>query len=111
MVWGEAWRGRHADARRRLDHSAVEAEASAENTQKEKVVENVEKTLKFEQSEDGFSEGEVLFAIVLEARKHPDTFTTERVHELLLSVGYGETWEDAGQYLDFEKFERRVSRR
>jgi len=62
-------------------------------------------------SEDGFSEGEVLFAIVLEARRSPAEFTAETLRELLASVGYAETWDDAGKYLEFEAFQRDLKRK
>jgi hypothetical protein len=54
------------------------------------------------QVQEGVTESDVLFAILIEARRSPQAFNAVTVRDILVSYGFQEVWEDAQNYLEIE---------
>lgn len=61
--------------------------------------------------EQGITEADALWAIVVEARRSPKTFRAKDVEDVLSALGYSETWDDAKRYLEIEHIESKLKRR
>lgn len=49
------------------------------------------------EEDEAISAEDVLYALAVQAREHPETFNAESFEEALKEAGFGELWESAGE--------------